>query len=738
MNKYKVQPFQHYVLRTPLFPIAFYKNVLENDSQERLLLQLENLYVREAIHLASPELLMALDKWKLNPSSVSDKKRHALELSFLKYLARMSTRCTPFGLFAGCTVGKTTAETNIILESLETHSRHTQFDMQFWVALLQDFAKRKEVTPHLKFHPNNSIYELGDFYRYVEYKYIKTKREHSISAIRKSDLLALLLSQTKSGRTVPEMVSLIADDDSETEEALEYINQLIGFQFLVSELDATVTGNDDWGSVFTILNKIPAFKKECELLQRIKEQFTTLDTNLIPSEKKYNGIKKGIQNLNVEYDEKYLFQTDLNTNTAVNTLSDTVSKKVLQAIRFLNGIQKQKASLHQVNFTKAFTKRYESREMALTTVLDTETGIGYLQNSEMNDTHDLLDKISFNSKILEEKNENWTAFDSILETKLQECLQKKKTTLTLSEKDFPDFDANWNTAPATFSVMIECLKKDDEERIAIESSGNVSAAKLLGRFCNGNTEIHSLTTEIIKKETSYHSDKILAEIVHIPESRTGNILRRPVLRDYEIPYLSNSGVNEKHQIRLEDLMISIKNNAIVLRSKKHNKEVLPCLSNAHNYSSKSLPIYHFLSDLQSQNIKPIYNFSWRVLETHYNYFPRVLYKDIILSKAKWKVTQKETASFYTKTDPSLLETFTNWRLERNIPRFVNWAHFDNTLLIDFEKEIGVQLFLKSTQNHSTIILEEFLFTEGSVAKNRNGENFANQIIFSYYKEKAKT
>nr|WP_315149002.1 lantibiotic dehydratase family protein [uncultured Flavobacterium sp.] len=735
INKYKVLPFQHYVLRTPLFPISFYSNLAANYSFENLLLQLENDYVREAIHLASPELLTALEKCKPSPSTISDKKKIALELSFLKYLSRMSARCTPFGIFAGCTVGKITQETNIILESPENHSRHTQFDMQFWVALLQNFSRRKEVMPHLKYYPNTSIYELGDFYRFVEYKYIKTKREHHISAIRKSDLLALLLSRTRSGMTVSEMICLLADDDSETEEALEYINQLIDFQFLVSELDATVTGNDDWSNVFTILNKIPDLKEDCQLLQSIKKQFTALDSNLIPSQKKYGEIQNKIQKLNVEYDDKYLFQTDLNTTTIVNTLSENVSKKVLEAIRFLNGIQKPKEGTNQLQFIKSFAKRYESREMPLTTVLDTETGIGYLQDQEMNDTHDLLEQFSFATKISDEKKQNWNDFDFILETKLQESLLKKESTLTLSEKDFPEFNDNWNNAPATFSVIIECLKKDESEIISIESSGNISAAKLLGRFCNGNKTIHKLTTAIIQKETAYHSDKILAEIVHVPESRTGNILRRPVLRDFEIPYLSNSGVSADYQIGLNDLMISIKNNTIILRSKKHNKEIIPCLSNAHNYSNKSLPIYHFLADLQSQNIKPIYSFSWGVLETHYNYFPRVVYRDIILCKAKWIVTKEETKSFYKQNNSSLVEIFTIWRTKRNIPRLINWVHFDNTLLIDFEKEIGIQLFLKSTKNHSIISLEEFLFTEESAVKNKDGENFANQIILSFYKEK---
>ncbi|MNF93547.1 hypothetical protein D3C84_762260 [compost metagenome] len=65
---------------------------------------------------------------------------------------------------------------------------------------------------------------------------------------------------------------------------------------------------------------------------------------------------------------------------------------------------------------------------------------------------------------------------------------------------------------------------------------------------------------------------------------------------------------------------------------------------------------------------------------------------------------------------------------------MNWVNFDNTLLFDFEKEICIRLFLKSIQNYNKIILEEFLFAEGSVVKDINGEEFTNQFILSFYKE----
>lgn len=734
MPKFKILPFSNYVMRTPAFPAGFYFDILDNFSKEKLLAFCDDVYFIESIRIASPDLLATIHKWKNNPVSLSLEKETKLAHTLLKYVARIATRCTPFGLFAGCNVGAFATETNIVVSATDEYSRHTQFDMHFWVNLLNDFSSRKEVQEQLRYFPNNSLYAIGDFYRFVAYKYVNSKREHSICALRKSELLAVLIQESANGIKIDAMIAFLADDDSEKQDALEFIQELIAMQFLVSELDATVTGDNEWQRLFAVLEKVPIIKKEFEILQKIKAEFNSLDASVIPNETIYSNIKTKIRELGLNFEEKYLFQTDLNVTAAHNILNNNVSIEVLQALRFLNGIQTKNNSENQMSFIKKFTARYETREMPLAAVLDTETGIGYLQNTDNNDSHDLLDSFSFNESKEIKTSQKWIPIDLILEKKLQECLQEKSHCIQLSEKDFPDFDANWDDAPVTFSAMIEISKFQNKPIIALTSSGDVSAAKLLGRFCHGNDEIYQLTKNIIAKENAFYSDKILAEIAHIPESRTGNILRRPVLREFEIVYLSNSGASQKQNIVLDDLYVSVQNNKIILRSKKHNKIVLPCLSNAHNYSRNSLPVYHFLCDLQSQGLKTIPNFSWGILESHYNYFPRVYYKDVILSKARWLVTKKDLESFSKLDDDSLFQAFSDWKTKRSITRFSNWVQFDNTLLLDFDKLICVQLFLKSVQNHSKIILEEFLFADASVVENSNNETFTNQFIFSFYKE----
>jgi len=278
--------------------------------------------------------------------------------------------------------------------------------------------------------------------------------------------------------------------------------------------------------------------------------------------------------------------------------------------------------------------------------------------------------------------------------------------------------------------MIEVF---DDKNIALTSTGNTSASKLLSRFCNGNKQIFNLTKEIIQKENDYHNEKILAEIVHIPESRIGNIIRRPVLRKHEISYLCAPGVAIEDNLDINDLFISVQSGKVILRSKKHNKEILPCLSNAHNFLTDSLPIYHFLCDMERQNTKPVYSFNWGALTAHYDFFPRVIYNEIIISKARWIIKKQEIAVFQKMDIKDLVMNFSEWRTKRNIPRFANLSNSNNTLFYDFDTQICIILFLKSVKNMEQFSLDEFLFRDKSIVKNNTEESFCNQIILSYYK-----
>ncbi|WP_316931255.1 lantibiotic dehydratase [Chryseobacterium sp. P1-3] len=92
-----------------------------------------------------------------------------------------------------------------------------------------------------------------------------------------------------------------------------------------------------------------------------------------------------------------------------------------------------------------------------------------------------------------------------------------------------------------------------------------------------------------------------------------------------------------------------------------------------------------------------------------NFLPRVEYKNIVLSKASWKITEKEMAQssifkhYEAENKEKLLSEIRNWRRKRQIPQWIQWVQSDNKLTINLENYDLVKIFIdtiKKTEHNS--------------------------------------
>ncbi|RZS99431.1 lantibiotic dehydratase family protein [Aquimarina brevivitae] len=710
--------FPSYVLRTPTLP-------LDRSLEHTIETYWQHPVFKEALYLASPELYAEVEKG-LDQNKLNASLRYAL----LKYILRITNRCTPFGLFAGCSVGQFSKETSLKLATVKGYNRQTRFDMHFVVAWAQQLAKEPDIKKQLHWYPNNSLYKIGDQYRYVEYTYTKhNRREHSLEAVTHTPYLQKIIENAQNGTTVNELADLLVDDEITLDDALQFIDQLIDNQILVSQLEPTLTGEDFLMQIQTTLNQLEGTDAYVTFIKDLNGAIQDIDSTIGNPIEKYLTTNKIITDKGIDYEPKFLFQADLYPKAINNQLDQKWGYKTQRLLTALNKITFPSKDKNIDRFRSAFTKRYETREVPLTTALDTEIGIGYLQHQEASDSTPFLQglNIPFSPSTSEQYQAN--LFHELLYKKLEDA----DLILELTDEDLIDFEADWSDLPDTMATMTELVTINGEEKMVCESIGGSSAANLLGRFTTGADDIYSLVRDITEKEQHMNPDSILAEIIHLPESRTGNVIRRANLRAYEIPYLGKSSVANTKQIPIEDLMIAVRGNTIILRSKKLNKRILPRLSNAHNYSAKSLPIYHFLCDLQHQNLRSGLAFSWGPILQKRPFLPRVIYKDFILAKARWIIPQKNIKAFLKLSDEDLIASITDWSTELNIPNLAQLVEGDNTLLIDFKNLLSIKMWLDTIKHKKQIILEEFLFTEDSLVT-QNNKGFSNQIVISFYNQ----
>ncbi len=737
-NPYK--NFNNYILRTPLFSFSSYKILTSKAvvTNEDFIKICNEPIVKEALFLASPSFYKEVERW-LNGEIKDKDKQEKLKLSLLKYISRMSSRCTPFGLFAGCSLGTFGEETKIELEGATKNERHTRLDMNYLVALSQDLVKNEKIKTQLLFYPNSSIYKVGSQLRYVEYTYENSKRQHQIVAVDDSEYLRRVLEKAEHGTKLEDLALILVDEEISIEDAKGFINELVSSQLLISEIEPSVSGPEFLEQITSVLKRLEGVEDVLRTLETVNKKIKNIDTSIGNNPKDYLDLNAFLKDLGTTSELKFLFQSDMVLCHKNNTINNETITHIKKGLSLFNKITLPPKTTLLGQFKDAFFERYEEREVSLSKALDVEIGVGFKQNESSGDVNPLVDDLLIPS--LENKNASrdirWHSVNALFQKLLIKAFKENAYKIVLDENDFIELETNWNDVPDTFSSMLELVVIDGVEKVKINSAGGSSAANLLGRFCHGDKKLYDFTKEIIAVETRINTNKVLAEITHLPEARVGNILMRPSLRDFEIPYLAKSLKPKAQQLEISDLMLSVKNNrTLFLRSKKNNKEVIPHLSNAHNYSGNgSLPIYHFLSEMQTQNKRSGIGFNLGPFANDYEFLPRIEFHNLIVHNATWNLNKKHLKPLLNanSSNETLLKAVNVFREKLKMPQYVMLVDGDNELLVNLENATSVRMLLGTVNKRTTFKLKEFLFSENGTVK-KGEDYYTNQVIVAFYNE----
>jgi len=711
-----------FLVRSPLFPITQYHRVLDNSLQA---LAAEHPVFLYALAVASGELLKELERYLANPAAFTPKKVEKLQRAMYKYWVRACTRSTPYGLFAGCTTGTVGETTAWQLAPLAQTRQHVRLDMDYYTRICHHIQRLPAVREALTFYTNNSVYKSGEKFRYAEYIIANNRRKYLLTAVTDAVFVQKIIREAATGLTIPEMVLLITtEDDSITaEEGRAFINELIDAQLLISEIEPCITETDNLQALIKRLASIEAAGPVRESLQQLQHLFQQQDFE----QARLAAIHDTCNTAFSLDAPKDVLQVDLFKTAAACTISEKLLSGLLQQVNqlmaFCHGYAKG-GNPELAGFVSRFKERYEAQEVPLNLVLDAETGIGYGSNLDSIIHAPFVEDIAGSPSTENNTTLSWSPVQQL-------CLEKYENHLrtggpvTITDEELKKLGDPEKLPFARSSYLFGSLYADtaaDADNgvytFALQSMGGPSAANLLGRFCSGDAHLAGHVHTALAAEEAAYPDVIFAEVVHFPEARAANVLIRPPLRRYEIPYIGLSGVAPACQLPVSDLMVSVQDNEVVLRSKRLNKRVIPRLSSAHNYSFNSLPIYKFLCDLQHQSLVSNLFWDWGILAGRPS-LPRVTYKNIILCRATWTITQKD-----------LEDTgFETYRQQQGIPDRVLLSDADNELLLDLTQPIAVGILLDHIKRTNTATLKEFLSGEQQgMLRDEENNVYAHELL----------
>jgi len=674
----------HLVLRTPFYSVDAY-------SPDKLPEVLEQQAFRNAIMLASPGLYRSIEKKGFRYEALGEKER----LTLFKYYNRMSFRPTPFGAFAAVSLIGWSAKQQIRLAPPGSAVLTLLPSLEAKILTGADVPVKETLV-----FVNPTACRFGENWRFIRSSAtVSGKLEFSLQAVAAAPLLDHLFGLAGSRTlSVGHLTREIALSTGCSEaEAANYAAFLLKEQVLVTD---QVPG----------LIELPLPKDRISI--PVGRQVPETQISFPPDEDGRRVMTP--------------YYAGMQITTERGGVDPEIQERLRSVLHVLARIVPDNGIQALEDFKKAFKSRFDLQKIPLLTALDPDAGISY-EDLHTEPAGNLLPG-GLRSRNSDAKHQaiEWTAVNRMfLKVWLQNPRRGQNDPVSIQDEDLKALTGA--TSEKSLPPSLAVLFTRSEGHLVLESAGGATATALIGRFSIFDTDTDRLVREISSAEISKNPDILFAEVHQRSNNHIDNINRRVQVYDHVIPLNVFPHAHEKAHIFPDDLLVSVRNNKVLLESASLGKRIVPRMPTAYNYQHNELALFRFLCDLQYEGLQSNLTFDPEKIFPGLGFYPRFCYRDCILSLAKWIFDQEQVGPLLA--NPCSLGRLHLFCHEHGIPRHISLTQGDQQLVFDLAGDQEASYFLENIRGLKTVLLREYLFPDGSLTAGKNKRHSGQYLAF---------
>lgn len=704
-------PAPFFMVRAPLLPIEDFFSFLQKKNVDSTLFSrfIDDQLVREAIAIASPTLYKAL---------IEKKETSQTAASLFKYLNRMCSRSTPFGLFSCVSMGSWGEKASAVLD-FENLYKRARPDMEWLSLIIEQLCKDPSITPSLSVVRNSLLFESGGriYLEYIRGKKDLEKRK-KIASVQLTFLTKAIFELTEKPISVEELKEkLIHRFPSLEKNKLQgVIEKLLHEQFLDYNLRPSLLSESPFDEFLSKVTSISLTQPFYEISERIKIYNQTSIGLGEAQLEETQAVMKGLGS------SPYFLQVDAGCTGRNIVLPKIVMDELQNSTEFLWKIAcLEPAGTPLKSYHEKFVDKYGNfRLVPLFELLTEEGGLG-IPEGYVNP--DLEKPLSIPK----------TRWNEWLQRQWAISIREKHKEIEINDKDLEEIGAEKpfrETAPLSFDLRCEIITDSAEEinkgnfLLQIEPFSWQGGATF-GRFVDmlGNEakdklqafyqEEEALDKGCLFLESSYHHPNFL---------RSANVMIQPNLRSHCIDLGGRQGT-----ISLDQIYVGATKDRLYVTLNDGIKELRITSNNMLNPINAPIPL-RFIRDISNSKYRLLYPFSWKEL-TNTFFLPRIRYKKTIIIPSQWKVDLFQLGSTLKEPLEMIEKLFSQWADAWQLPRYIMMADEDNRLLLDRQHPLHLREIAQEIKKGEKIhLIEKIGQTEKGLIQSQKGTHYGEFII----------